>query len=203
MLDFVDFLTVLAKFIMLHVFVQLGDFQKVKLSLLYKCFPVISFKARTCFSFLCSCLWISLTLCSCDKCSMQLFTSFSSTMNLEGNYVIAYDALIDNFLIFDRGCQSSGIHFLPFSSLLEEVWTLKFLNSGRADWSGIGLGILSVAGPVQLSPQVHLLHSSACTMNHLSLYMILSKIWHKAPLTRHMLFVEFQDFTDIHWSRHK
>ena len=41
-LDFVDFLSVLAKFIMLNVFVQLGDFQSVKLPLLYKCFPVIA-----------------------------------------------------------------------------------------------------------------------------------------------------------------
>ena len=75
-------------------------------------------------------------------------------MNLEKNSVIASDALIDNFpcsksfLIFDRGCQSSGMRFLPFSSLLDEVWTLKYLNSESADLSGIGLGILSVAGPV-------------------------------------------------------
>ena len=39
-LDFVDFLSILAKFIMLDVFAQLGDFQRVKLPLLYKCFPV-------------------------------------------------------------------------------------------------------------------------------------------------------------------
>ena len=76
-------------------------------------------------------------------------------MNLEENSVIASDVFIEkfpcskSFLIFDRGCQSSGMLFLPFSSLLEEVWTLKYLNSGNADWSGIGLGILSVAGPVQ------------------------------------------------------
>ena len=47
-------------------------------------------------------------------------------MNLEESSVIASDALIDNF---------------PCSKSL--------LILGSADWSGIGLGILSVAGPVQ------------------------------------------------------
>ena len=41
--------------------------------------------------------------------------------------MIASDAFVENFsclktfLIFDRGCQSSGIRFLPFSSLLEDT----------------------------------------------------------------------------------
>ena len=122
-------------------------------------------------------------------------------MNLEENSVIASDALIDNFpclksfLIFDRGCQSSGIRFLPLSSLLEEVWTLKYLNSGSADWSRIGLGILSVAGPV------HGISSGpSVTQNHLFLYMILSKIRHKAPLTWHAFhwIPRFYGYTLIH-----
>ena len=106
------------------------------------------------------------------------------------------------FLIFDRGCQSSGIRFLPFSSLLEEVWTFKYLNSGSTDWLGIGLSVLSVAGPVQTT------HRSICYTAVLAQWTIFffstwsfQKFGIKLPWVD-MLFIEFQDFTDIRLSRH-
>ena len=128
-------------------------------------------------------------------------------MNLEENSVIASDALIDNFpcsksfLIFDRGCQSSGIRFLPFSSLLEEVWTLKYLNRKCRlvwNWSWYSFSCWSSPG--------YLLRS-ICYTAVLAQWTIFFFTWSfqkfgiKLPWLD-MLFIEFQDFTDIRWSRH-
>ena len=91
-LDFVDFLSVLAKFIMLNVFVQLGDFQSVKLLLLYKCFPVSNVRLSTLeLAFLFSALAYASHWHFAIATSAQCNSSpvFLSTMNLEENSVIA------------------------------------------------------------------------------------------------------------------
>ena len=116
---------------MLNVCVQLGDFQSVELPLLYKCFPVSNVHLlRLELAFFVSSLLLtdlSDTLQLRLGPNVMLHPSFLSTMNLEENFVMAPDALIDNFpcsksfLIFDHGCQPSVIRFLPFSSLFEKV----------------------------------------------------------------------------------
>ena len=129
-------------------------------------------------------------------------------MNLEENSVIESDAVIDNFpcsksfLIFDRGCQSSGIRFLPFSSFIGKSMNAQVSKFRKCrlvwNWSWYCFRYWSSPG--------YLLRS-ICYTAVLAQWTIFLFTWSfqkfgiKFPWLE-MLFIEFQDFMDICWSRH-
>ena len=212
-LDFVDFLSVLAKFIILnvHVFVQLGDFQNVKLPLLYKCFPVNNVHL--------------LRLVLALFVSSLLLTDLIDTLQLRQ----VLNVILHHFFVYNelggKFCDSIRcINWqLPWLKELLNIWlwlpiignTLLaiFIIIGKSmnaqvskfrkcrlvwNWSWYSFSYWSSPG---------YLLTSICYTAVLAQWTIFLFTW---PLQKFgiklpwldMLFIEFQDFMDMRWSSH-
>ena len=142
---------------MLNVFVQLGDFQSVKPLFSTSVFQsaMYIFRAWTCFSFSSLLLTDLIDTLQLRQVLNVILHQFFVYKELGGKFCDSIRCinwqlpLLEEPLNIWLWLPIIGNTLLAIFIIISKSMTLKYLNSGSADWSRIGLGILSVAGPVQ------------------------------------------------------